>query len=417
MKPAKQEILSVKQLQNPLKAFEVCGKNDLKIQDLPEQAVNPELQPWKTKLAEAKLPLDKCWNNAFERYWREFDPFRAERDIVVKLSNDYNISNAWLKCYELICYFNLVPKSGQFYHFDNAAFPGSFIISSYHYIKTNTNIQDYKWYASSLAEKNIQDAAPLEDKYKLFANYRANWLMSASNNGDVLIEANQEDFVHKIGNQIDLYTSDLGFDVSSDYNNQELLQARANIGQILSGLLTLKQGGCLVTKQYTFFEPISLSVIYATSSFFEQFYIVKPYTSREANSEIYLVGKGFKADLFGKTRFDHPYIRAMLDRATGLVDIKKPFLTPDEQFMKQILKATESITQSQINKLKHNMEACQHILGSNYRGPPALHPTILEFRESVRQNIYAWYYYNNIKPIERSERLNMADALGQLSRA
>ena len=407
------KTISIKQLQNPLKAFEIKGKNAEVL--LENKELNfPQLIEWKNKLAEAKLPLDKLWNSAFERYWREFDPFKPEREIVVKMSNNYNISNAWLKCYEMLCYFDLIPEqTDKFYHFDNAAFPGSFIISTYHYIKTRSKINDYKWYASSLTEKNMKHSSPLEDKYKLYANYTNNWLMSAANNGDVLVEANQEDFVRKIGGTIDLYTSDLGFDVSSDYNNQELLQAAANIGQILSGLLTLKEGGSLITKQYTFFEPISISVIYATSTFFDKFYIVKPYTSREANSEIYLVGKGFKTESFGKSRFNHKFIRAMFDRITGKIPLKQPFINPEESFIQQIINATESITQSQIDKLKHDMQACQHILSSNYRGPANQHPTILEFREEIKQQIYAWYYYNPILPIELSERLNMADALGQ----
>jgi hypothetical protein len=67
--------------------------------------------------------------------------------------------------------------------------------------------------------------------------------MHDNNNGDVLVEANQVDFCKQLGGKVDLYTSDLGFDVSSDYNNQELIQLPANIGQILTGLLTLKKGG------------------------------------------------------------------------------------------------------------------------------------------------------------------------------
>lgn len=396
---------------NPLKAFAIEAKNDLPINT--SKKIEPELLIWKNKLAEAKLPLDKYWSNNFAKYWREFDPFKSEKDIIVDMSNTFNISNAWLKCYEMLCYFHLVPhEAKKFYHFDNAAFPGSFIISTHHYVKTRTKIDDYKWYASSLAEKNALASEPLEDKYKLFTNYRKNWLMTEKNNGDVLVEANQKDFADKIGNTIDLYTSDLGFDVSSDYNNQEMLQAAANIGQILSGLLTLKDKGSLITKQYTFFEPISLSVIYATASFFEEFYIVKPYTSREANSEIYLVGKGFKTSCFSDSRFKHPYIRAMFDRATGKVPIETPFINYDKTFLSSIISATSDITQSQIDKLKHDIAECNAIVG-NYRGQPSRHERVLAFREQIKSTIYSWYYYNPIIPIDTKDRLRMKDALGQ----
>ena len=91
-----------------------------------------------------------------------------------------------------------------------------------------------------------------------------------------------------------LYTSDAGIDVSSDFNRQEELTALLNYGQVLSGLLTLAPGGHLVSKQYTFFTPFSRSLIALLAALFDELYIVKPLTSRPSNSEIYLVGKGFR---------------------------------------------------------------------------------------------------------------------------
>jgi hypothetical protein len=91
-----------------------------------------------------------------------------------------------------------------------------------------------------------------------------------------------------------LYTSDAGIDVTGDYAGQEENTSAINYGQIISGLLSLAPGGNFVTKQYTFFTPFSRSLIALVAGFFDETYITKPATSRPGNSEIYLVGKGFK---------------------------------------------------------------------------------------------------------------------------
>ena len=65
-----------------------------------------------------------------------------------------------------------------------------------------------------------------------------------------------------------------------------MIQAPANIGQILSGLLTLKKGGCFITKQYSTFEPITVSIMYAAVSFFDEFYICKPYSKEDIRAAI-----------------------------------------------------------------------------------------------------------------------------------
>jgi cap1 methyltransferase len=90
-----------------------------------------------------------------------------------------------------------------------------------------------------------------------------------------------------------LYTSDVGVEVK-DYNKQEEITAVLNYGQIISGILSLAPGGNLVTKQYTFVTPFSRSVIALVSYFFDKTFIVKPFTSRPLNSEVYLVGIGFQ---------------------------------------------------------------------------------------------------------------------------
>jgi hypothetical protein len=387
----------------------------------------------KEKLFKEKSKLDSYFGNKlFDMYWKEFDPFKNERDIICMLANTYNVSNAWIKCYEILLYYDLIniksndskelnklsdkstsdKSTDDYLHFDNAAFPGSFILATYHYAKTRCNL-DYEWRASSLLESNGQTTNPVEDKYGLHFEYKENWLMHKECNGDVTKPCNIKEFRKTLGNKVNLYTSDLGFDVSSDYNNQELIHLQANIGQIISGLITLKIGGSFVTKQYTFFEPITISIIYAISTFFEEFYICKPYSSREANSEIYLVGKGFKNVNTGDI-FSHPYIIAMIERMESKSTVPL-FDAKDypKEFLKHIVNACNTIYEKQIDKINKDIGRVDKAIKSGYRGHPSKNPVVLEFKKYEEKKLSDWYNTNYIKPIPKNKLLKMKDALGQ----
>lgn len=365
----------------------------------------------KDKLGKCKSQLDVYFETPlFNKYWTKFDPFSREKIIIAKICNTINVTNAWLKCYEMINHFNLIPDDtdGEFYHFDNAAFPGSFIISVYHYIYTLKKriISNYNWVGSSLIVANQDDADPLEDKYQLYKNYPDNWIMNENFDGDVTVEKNQEYIYKKLENKIDLYTSDLGFDVSSDYTNQELLQCPANIGQIISGLLVLKKGGNFITKQYTFFETVTVNVIYLVSQLFDEFYICKPVTSREANSEIYLVGKGFKE----KLSYDHPYIKILLEKINiaNIKNLSSPLFERElipETFLDNIYEAAKSIYTDQIDKIDFTIEEINKCKEND--------APIREYKKTAYKIIRKWYADNMLLPLSYSEQLNMKDAYHQ----
>jgi len=359
----------------------------------------------KDSLSDTKSKLDnefKKYN--FNKYWKQFDPFIKEKRVVSILGNTNNVTNAWIKCYEILEYFNILdlPFDDNYLHFDNAAFPGTFILSTNHLIKTKYPWKDkYNWVASSLFNPNESNENPLEDTYNLYKNYPNNWLMSNVNNGDVLIRKNQEDFHKRLNNNVNLYTSDLGFDVSDDYNNQELIQMPANIGQILSGILTLKPGGCLVTKQYMTFESITVSVMYAISQLFEEFYVCKPYTSREANSETYLVGIKFKE----KVSLSHPYVEALFDRI-GKTDLTIPLFKLEDypkEYINDVVNFSNLVFGKQINKINHDIMKVNECLSNKQKS----YKIINNWSNSINSNVENWYLENKILPIDINDKIVM----------
>lgn len=262
-----------------------------------------KLYDLKNKLNDVKSQLDYVYKLPLAgKIMRSFDPFSSTKYQIARHANEINVTNAWLKGYELIYHHKLIPRNmhiNSFVYFDNASFPGSFILAVNHFIYTLTKIKYFVWNAASLLEETIDSKEPLNDSYKLFKNYPDNWLMHGNNNGDIANIVNISDFQKQfklsygVNHAVDLYTCDLGTDVSNNYNAQEEIHFTLNLSQIVCGLAVLKSGGHMVVKHYTTFEPFTISYIALLTNLFKSVEITKPLTSKRTNSEIYIVCKNY----------------------------------------------------------------------------------------------------------------------------
>lgn len=101
-------------------------------------------------------------------------------------------------------------------------------------------------------------------------------------------------YVHELyGGTMDLITADGGFDFSLDFDHQEVNMTKLLYGQIVYALSMQKTGGCFVLKVFDVFMKHTVEMMALLSSMYEKVYLTKPNTSRMANSEKYLVCKGF----------------------------------------------------------------------------------------------------------------------------
>lgn len=92
-----------------------------------------------------------------------------------------------------------------------------------------------------------------------------------------------------------LVVADGGFDIAFDVvNYQETISARIVFGQWLAAVAILKKGGCFVLKMFDTFAPITRSMLFLSTLFFDHVHIVKPKHSRVVNSERYLVCVGMR---------------------------------------------------------------------------------------------------------------------------
>lgn len=259
----------------------------------------------KNKLNRHKSKLDTIKIETIKNVMKSLDKYYSLHKILKRKYNAQIVTNAWLKCYELINEFNLLGTvDDHITIFLNAELPGSFICAINHYLKTNTSIE-YDWYANSLMDPDDNtNKIGLSDRYGIFKMNKEHWVMGQKNivnknhNGDVtdinVIDLIEDYVLTKYPNGIFLYTSDIGVDVSHDYRNQEELNSLANLGQILLGLKLLGVNGNMIIKQYTYFTDFTLSIIVILTMVFDYVYISKPLTSKPTNSELYIICKGYR---------------------------------------------------------------------------------------------------------------------------
>lgn len=386
-----------------------------------------------SKLAKTKSELDRPYKTREGSYVMNLmDPFIGEKVRIAKQINNYNISNAWLKCYEMLYRFDMIPKgkSETFLHFDNAAFPGSFILAAHHYANSLTNVK-YEWKASSLFDEKDKTRGFVGDSYKLWKNYPKNWLMNFEpnssqrvNNGDVTNPENIRDFEKQFDHSVDLYTSDLGFDVSEDYNKQEYFHQRANLGQIACGIAVLKSGGNFITKQYSYFCSMNVGIMFMLAGAFEKFYVHKPITSKADNSETYLVGIGFDAKKREQilawcfTGLDPKLGKNDSSQDTGVkgevpADLQ---LVPESAIGNDFIKVlTESYTifEAQIKAIESDIKTFDKVFSKKRRSKQEMLDEIFDL-ENYRTIIDRFYKLVHFKPINSKKRLKMEDKFRQL---
>jgi 23S rRNA U2552 (ribose-2'-O)-methylase RlmE/FtsJ len=151
-----------------------------------------------------------------------------------------------------------------------------------------------KYYGMTLID-NMNNEIPGWKKSEEFLQKNKNVIIETGkdNTGNLYNPENYEYCLKKYRNSMDFITGDGGFDFSVNYNNQETIALRLIITQIAYAMAMQAQGGTFVLKVFDQFTHGSVDILYLLSSFYTQTYIFKPDTSRIANSERYIICKGF----------------------------------------------------------------------------------------------------------------------------
>lgn len=126
----------------------------------------------------------------------------------------------------------------------------------------------------------------------------------ADGTGNLYNVANVHKLVADTGRHAcDLVTGDGGIDYSTDFAHQEPLSFRLLLAQVYAGLLLLGEGKTFVCKFFDMHERFTHDLLWVLAVVFDAVHLVKPLTSRVANSERYVVARGYR--IAPKALLDH----------------------------------------------------------------------------------------------------------------
>ena len=170
-----------------------------------------------------------------------------------------------------------------------------------------TNIKQYshlsheiygndRYYGMTLI--NDDPICPGWKKTKTFLDNNPNVIIEIGEDktGNLLSLANFQRCASLYKNKMDIITADGGFDFSLDFNNQENIATRLILAEVFFALAMQKKGGSFILKIFDIFHKSTVDILYLLSYYYSDVSVIKPYTSRIANSEKYVICQGFKLD-------------------------------------------------------------------------------------------------------------------------
>jgi 23S rRNA U2552 (ribose-2'-O)-methylase RlmE/FtsJ len=170
--------------------------------------------------------------------------------------------------------------------------PGGFIEAT-RYVRNNN--KNDRLYGMTLIDSNNSVPCWHQSKVFLSNNPEVKILYGADTTGNIYNPANIKYLINEVDeNTADLVTGDGGFDFSIDYNYQEQASSKLIYCQIIIALKTQKISGTFICKIFDMSNYLTIEMLYILYYFYEDVTIYKPLTSRIANSEKYVICKGFK---------------------------------------------------------------------------------------------------------------------------
>ena len=204
------------------------------------------------------------------------------------------ISRAFFKLIEIYNTHHLLPSNEETIKtFHLAEGPGGFIEATT-YLRNNQN--DLYYGMTLLEEKNMNVPGWNKVDFLLKKYPNIKLLKGVDQKGDLYNENNLQYVIDNYSNSMHIITGDGGFDFSADFNKQESTAFRLIFTQVIYALVMQKKGGHFVLKIFDIFEDCTIDILYLLNTFYEKVIVMKPYTSRYANSEKYIICKYFKYD-------------------------------------------------------------------------------------------------------------------------
>lgn len=266
------------------------SKNENKITN--DAVINKTLMIYLTRI---KTEIDNR-QNLWDRFKKYTNPYEYIHTTIpntnISISKLKPLSRSYYKMVEMYHLFDLggnIESECKSFHI--AEGPGGFMEA----------ICDLRGFAHDMyvGITLIDDkdySIPGWKKSKHFLDKHSNVVVEvgATGTGDIMCASNLKHCYQKYGGHMDIVTADGGFDFSIDFNHQETVSAKLIFCQIAFAAAVQKKGGHFLIKFFDTFTQVSLDMLFLLSLLYEEVNVVKPNTSRYANSEKYVVCKNFR---------------------------------------------------------------------------------------------------------------------------
>jgi 23S rRNA U2552 (ribose-2'-O)-methylase RlmE/FtsJ len=242
-----------------------------------------------------KQQIDDC--DAWDKFKKYTNPYEFIHTIIPNTRQSIcsykPLSRSFFKMIEMSHMLNILNELPQdkCKSFHLAEGPGGFI-EALVFLRKNKNDT---YYGMTLLEENNHNI-PGWRKSKGFLYENPNVIIEKGTDGkgDLMNSMNLLYCYKNYKGQFDLITGDGGFDFSVHYLTQEMVSASLIISQISFAIALQKKGGTFIIKMFDTFSKVSLDILYLLSNIYETVHVVKPHTSRYANSEKYIICKKFR---------------------------------------------------------------------------------------------------------------------------
>jgi 23S rRNA U2552 (ribose-2'-O)-methylase RlmE/FtsJ len=234
--------------------------------------------------------------------WDSMKKYTNHYEFIHTLIPEYNVciskyiplSRAFYKMIEIINFFNINSEQ-KINSFHLAEAPGGFM-EALCFLRQGKHNEKY----TGISLQNDDKTTPFwKLDSSLFTKYKNKIEIEngLSGDGNLYKSMNFLYLKNKYGNSMNLITADGGFDFSLDYNQQEKNMLRLLFTEICYALILQEQGGTFILKIFDIFLEQTAELLYILSLCYENVYIMKPSTSRSANSEKYVICKNFKNEI------------------------------------------------------------------------------------------------------------------------